>query len=710
MLASPEVSLKFRDETLPTDERIGDLVSQLTLEEKIAQMVHEAKGVPRLGISPYNWWSECLHGVARAGRATVFPQAIGMAAAFDPDMMFRIATAISDEARIKHHAATAKGNYERYTGLTYWSPNINIFRDPRWGRGQETYGEDPFLTATLGVEFVRGLQGNHPRYLKIAACAKHFAVHSGPEGERHTFDAQPCEYDLRDTYLPAFKALVEAGVESVMGAYNRVFGEPCCGSQRLLVDILRGEWKFQGHVVSDCWAIRDFHEHHEVTSSPPESAALAISKGCDLNCGCTYPTLVKAVEQGLVTEEDINVCFSRLARTWMKLGMFDDPASVPFTAIDPALLNCDAHRALAKEAAIKSCVLLKNKDAALPLSKDHKIIYVTGPNAASVDVLLGNYYGASAQLTTIVEGIVGKVDPGTFVEYRQGTQLVVDNVNPVDWVTFEASKADAVVAVMGISAMLEGEEGDAIASPDLGDRLDISFPANQLRSLRRLRKGGAKIILVVTGGSPITMKEAYELADAVLWVWYPGEQGGNAVADILFGDVSPSGRLPISFPKSLDQLPPYSDYSMANRTYRYMEEEPLFPFGFGLGYSRFRYDALQTDRQTLRKEEQVSLTVTVTNTGSVTAEEVVQIYLRRKDGLGARQALKAFQRITVDPGFRKEISFRLNSGLFETFDEKGKPQLLPGEVEIIACGSCPIDRSVELGAAIPATTSIRITD
>ncbi len=700
---------RFRDQTLSIDERARDLAAQLTLEEKVGQMVHDASGVERLGIPAYNWWSECLHGVARAGRATIFPQAIGMAATFDPELLERVASAISDEARAKHHLAAASGNHGRYSGLTFWAPNINIFRDPRWGRGQETFGEDPFLTGKLGTAFVRGLQGNHPKYLKIAACAKHFAVHSGPEGERHSFNAIASTRDLWDTYLPAFKELVEAGVEVVMGAYNRINGEPCCGSKFLLEKILREGWKFNGHVVSDCWAIRDLHEHHRVTKTSQESAALALEAGCDLNCGCTYPHLVGAVENGLITEADIDRSFVRLAKTWLKLGMFDDPEQVPYTRIPITVVNCEVHQRLAREAAAKSCVLLKNDGNLLPLPKKARAYYVTGPNAASVDVLMGNYYGAGSKLTTILEGITAAVDVGTYIEYRQGSQVAVENVNPTDWVSFEASMTDATIAVMGSSPLIEGEEGDAIASADLGDRLDIAMPANQLRALRKLRKAGNKIVLVLTGGSPIAMREAMEIADSVLWVWYPGEAGGEGVADILFGDTSPSGRLPITFPKSTDQLPPYEDYGMQGRTYRYMEEEPLLPFGFGLSYTTFRYDKITMQADRVGVNGKTVARVHLTNIGQRRGDEIVQLYLRWLDfAESPLQALRSFQRISLDPGESKAVDFQLGPKELALADENGNISTRPGRIEVIAAGACPIPRSEALGAARAVSTVLTI--
>jgi len=702
---------RFRDRSLSLDERAADLVALLTLEEKVAQMVHDARGVERLGISPYNWWSECLHGVARAGRATVFPQAIGMAATFDPELLERIASAISDEARAKHHSAAADGNHGRYSGLTFWAPNINIFRDPRWGRGQETFGEDPVLTGKLGVAFVSGLQGNDPNYLKIAACAKHFAVHSGPEGDRHSFDASVSGRDLWDTYLPAFKELIDANVEVVMGAYNRVNGEPCCGSSFLLEKVLRDEWKFAGHVVSDCWAIRDFHEHHKVTKNSMESAVLALKAGCDLNCGCTYPHLIEAVEKGFLTEDDIDRSFTRLAKTWLRLGMFDDPADVPYTKIPLDVVNCDAHRRLAREAAAKSCVLLKNDGNLLPLPKKARAYYVTGPNAASVDVLMGNYYGASTQLTTILEGITAAVDIGTFVEYRQGSQVAVDNVNPTDWVSFEAAMTDATIAVMGISPLVEGEEGDAIASADLGDRLDISMPANQLRALRKLRKAGGKIVLVLTGGSPIAMTEAMDLADAVLWVWYPGEAGGEGVSDVIFGDIAPSGRLPITFPKSLDQLPPYADYRMHGRTYRYMKEEPLLPFGFGLSYTTFRYDKITLKAECVSLDEKVIASIHLTNTGTRSGDEIVQLYFRWLDHHESPlKALKSFRRVAISANESAVVDFELGPKELALADEDGNLSVRVGRVEVIAAGACPIPRSEALGAPRPVSAILTLHD
>lgn len=696
----------FRDPTATLEDRLDDLASRLTLEEKSALLLHDAPGVERLGILPYPWWSECLHGVARNGRATIFPQAIGLAATFDPDLLHRVGCAIADEARAKYEESVARGNFRRYAGLTFWTPNINIFRDPRWGRGQETYGEDPWLTSRMGVALVRALQGEDPQHLKLAACAKHYAAHSGPEKRRHEFNAIVSEYDLRDTYLPAFEALVrEAKVEIVMGAYNRVNGDPCCAHPRLLGEILRGEWGFKGHVVSDCWALKDFHTTHKVTKIPAESAALAIKEGCDVNCGETYEHLCDAVQLGLLTEEEVDVCFKRAFRTRFRLGEFDPPETVAHRKIPSTVIACPEHLALSREAAVKSAVLLKN-DGLLPLPDEGmKKIYVTGAHAANLDVLLGNYYGVSSQLVSILEGVVARAPAGVNVEYRQGCSSTHPNSNPIDWVSFEAGQSDVTIACLGISPVHEGEEGDAIDSPDLGDRYSLDVPPHQIEFLRRLReRPGSRIVLVLTGGSPISSEELFAMADAVLWVWYPGEQGGHAVADLLFGDANPSGRLPITFPKSLADLPPYEDYSMRGRTYRYSEAEPLYPFGFGLSYTTFAYENLNlsTDRTTA--------TVTVRNTGNRDGEEVVQIYTRAlaPEGCAPRQSLVGFQRISVPAGASVEVSIALSPRAFFLVDEGG--HLVPhrGEWEVIAAGACPIPRAEALGA--PAPVSIKCTN
>ncbi len=644
------------------EDKIKELISQMTLEEKVSQLLYKSPAIERLGIPEYNWWNECLHGVARAGIATVFPQAIAMAATFDDELVEQIATAISDEARAKHNEAVKQGNRGQYWGLTFWTPNINIFRDPRWGRGQETYGEDPCLTSRIGLALVRGLQGKDTENLKLAACAKHFAVHSGPERERHTFNAIVSKKDLWETYLPAFKALVDGGVESVMGAYNRTLNEACCASNFLLKDILRGRWGFKGHVVSDCWAIRDFHEYHKITNSPEESAALALNAGCDLNCGCTYPMLTVSHKKGLVSEEAINTALERLLRTRFKLGMFDPPGSGKYGKLGRKVINCEKHKRLALKAAEKSIVLLKNDNGLLPLNSNPKNITVVGPASANAHALFGNYYGVSPRFITILEGLGDKVKDkfGINLEYRQGCLMYSENSKTLA-AYGEANVTDFIIAVMGLDGAIEGEEGDAIASDSNGDRDTIELPSWQLDYLRKVREAGKKIILVLTGGSPIAFPE--DIADAVIFAWYSGESGGKAVADIIFGDTVPSGKLPITFPASTSQLPPYVDYSMKGRTYRYMTEKPQYPFGFGLSYTTFRFDSISLSSSSLSAGGSVKAIVTVTNTGKRDADEVVQIYVS-KDGRGEDEplsSLKDFRRIFIQAGKSKKAEFELPS-------------------------------------------------
>ncbi len=708
--STPPQDATYLDPDLPLDQRVDDLLDRLTLEEKCGQMLYQAKAVERLGIPEYNWWNECLHGVARAGKATVFPQAIGLGATWDADLLKRIAEAIAEEGRAKHHAAAARGNRGQYRGLTFWTPNINIFRDPRWGRGHETYGEDPYLTGTLGAAFVRGLQGDDPRYMKAAACAKHYAVHSGPEEFRHEFDALASPKDLWETYLPAFKMLSDAGVEAFMGAYNRTNGEPCCGSKTLLVDILREKWGFQGHVVSDCWAVQDFHLHHKVTKTPTESTALAVKMGCDLNCGHTYTHLLEAVKEGLLEEADIDKCVRRLLTTRFKLGMFDPPQRVPFAQVSMDVVNCEAHRLLAYEAAVKSCVLLKNKDSLLPLDQSPKHVLLVGHNASDVDILLGNYYGLSDKLCTVLEGIAGVVEESVNIEYRKGCQLNQPNANPKSWVRFEARRVDVVIAVMGISPMIEGEEGDAIASDSIGDRQDISLPANQVAFLQELHEAGTPIVLVLAGGSALAMPQVHDWCDAILFMWYPGEQGGRAVADILFGNAAPSGKLPITFPMSLNQLPDYEDYSMEGRTYRYMTDAPLYPFGFGLTYTRFEHGDLRLSESTITSGRTVRAEVEIRNTGSAAGEDVVQLYVTDVEASCRTPAcsLKGFRRVQLDPGQAKTVSFDISTQMLELIDESGQAVLEPGAFQIIAAGSCPIPRSQELGAPRPAQATLTL--
>ncbi len=703
-------SYPYNNPELSVEERAKDLISRMTLEEKATQLLHSSAAVKRLDIPEYNWWNECLHGVARAGKATIFPQAIGMAAAFDEAMMFRIASAISDEGRAKYRESSENGNRGIYRGLTYWTPNINIFRDPRWGRGQETYGEDPHLTSRLGVAFVNGLQQVKNGVMKAAACAKHYAVHSGPEALRHEFDAKVTQKDLRETYLSAFKALVtEARVESVMGAYNRTNGEVCCGSRTLLTEILRGEWKFTGHVVSDCWAIRDFHEFHKVTSTPEESVALALNNGCDLNCGCTFESLLSAVEEGLVTEEAVDNALFNLLQTRFKLGLLNPPDKDPWYDTPLSVVDSDEHRSLAREAAVKSMVLLKNDNAVLPLSPSTRRIYVTGPNASNIDALIGNYYGMNGRIVTPLEGIAAALPESATAEYRPGALLDRKKPNPIDWATFEAKQSDVTIAFLGIDGSIEGEEGDAIASHDKGDRSSIELPAGQLDFLRKIKSHGKPVVAVIMGGSPIAIQEVHELADAVLWAWYPGEEGGNAIADVIFGKSPVAGKLPVTFPKSLDQLPPYEDYSMKGRTYRYMTEEPLYPFGFGLTFSPFEYGEISISSGTIKRDGEVSVTVPITNTGTIDSDEVVQLYISAKDAPFdvPRYDLRGFQRISLKAGESKDVDFILTADDMMLINDAGEEVWHTGSFTVHA-GSCsPGARGEALGAPKGRTVSIQ---
>jgi beta-glucosidase len=699
----------YLDINLPLPDRVQDLLSRLTLDEKVAMMNHPVQGVPRLGIPGYNFWSEALHGVARNGRATVFPQAIGMAATWDKDLIHNIATAISDEGRAKYHEALRRNGYtDQYQGLTFWSPNVNIFRDPRWGRGQETWGEDPFFTGEMAAEFVKGLQGDHPRYLKAAACAKHYAVHSGPEKDRHTFNAIVSKHDLYDTYLPAFKKLVvEAKVEAVMGAYNRTLGEPCCGSKLLLEDILRGEWGFEGHVVSDCGALSDFHLNHKVTQDAAETVALALKRGCDMGCDHVYSEIPEAIARGLITEADVDCALARTLGTRFKLGMFDPAEEVPFISISMDVVACDAHRQLAHRAAAESVVLLKNKENMLPVKTSTRKIFVTGPTATSMEVLLGNYYGFNNQMITLLEGITGRLPEGIGLEYHPGTLLRDAREIKQSWAPHMAQSADVSIVCAGFTPQMEGEEGESLLTPLNGDRDSISLPASQVNYIKELAIHGAKIVLVLTGGSPIALGEVEDMVDAILFVWYPGMEGGKAVADVLFGDVSPAGKLPVTFPRSLDQLPAFDNYSMTGRTYRYMTAEPLYPFGFGLSYTTFVYRDLEI---TSPASSGFEAAVTVENTGAVGADEVVQFYLSALDHElpAPLSQLIGFQRIHLKPGQCQTVTVTVNPEMLMLFDENGRQVFQPGKFRLTA-GSCsPGPRGPALGAAEPVSVEVEI--
>jgi len=824
--------LTFQDPTLPIETRVNDLVSRMTLEEKVSQMVHPASGLERLGVPPYNWWNECLHGVARAGVATVFPQAIGLAAMWNTELMRLVATAISDEARAKHHDFVRRGIREIYTGLTFWSPNINILRDPRWGRGQETYGEDPYLTSRLGIEFVKGLQGEDPRYLKLVATAKHYAVHSGPEPERHTFNARPPVRDLHETYLPAFEALVrEGGTCSVMGAYNRTNDEPCCASETLLEKILRREWGFAGYVVSDCWAIEDIHLHHRVVATAEEAAALAVKNGCDLSCSCAYLALTGAVRQGLIDEATLDISVKRLFTARFKLGMFDPADQVPYAQIPIEVNDSPKHRALSLRAARESIVLLKNQDHLLPLKKDVQSIAVLGPNADDLSVLLGNYNGTPSEVVTPLEGIRRKVSPSTVVYHAQGCDIApgvptlhvippeclrpggvaqgqrgltgeyfandhfegkpalvrvdagvdltwwdnsplggqptdkfsirwtgvltppvsgaytlavtassnyrlhlngqeifsfeenehhavtrahrteleagrlypiqVDYVNhgrdpqahllwAVPYPNYEAqalevaSKAQVVVMVLGLSPTLEGEEMPLkVEGFAGGDRTDIKLPGTQERLLKKIVVLGKPVVLVLLNGSAVAIHWANDNVPAIVEAWYPGEEGGTAIADVLFGDYNPAGRLPVTFYDSVDQLPPFDDYGMAGRTYRYMTCKPLYAFGHGLSYTRFKYNHLKIDPLQIDASGRVRVSLEVKNVGRRAGDEVVQLYVRYRGSKVTRpvQDLRGFARVSLEPGGSQVVEFELAASQLAYWGEGGWV-IEPGTVEV----------------------------
>lgn len=702
----------YLDPSRPIAERVQDLLSRMTLDEKISQMRNACAAIPRLGITAYDYWSEALHGVARNGRATVFPQAIGMAATWDPDLIRRVGDAISDEGRAKYHEALRRNGANMiYQGLTFWSPNVNIFRDPRWGRGQETWGEDPYLTGELGAAFVHGIQGDHPTYLKAAACAKHYAVHSGPEKLRHTFNAVVSQRELYDTYLPAFRKLVvDAEVESVMGAYNRTLDEPCCASKLLLTDILRGEWGFQGHVVSDCGALTDIHANHKITRDGAETAALALKNGCDIGCDAVYYDFMhEAIQRGMATEADLDTALARTLATRFKLGFFDPQEAVPFASIPMSVVGCEKHRKLAREAATKSMVLLKNKNNLLPITDQVKSILVVGPNAGNVNVLLGNYYGMNSPMTTFLEGIVARAPEGVRVEFMPGSLLAHKKRLEHDWSLYATASYDITIAYMGLSPLLEGEEGEAILS-DNGDRNEIRLPDVQIDYLRKLATSGGKVVLVLSGGSPLALDGIEDLVDAIIYVWYPGQEGGHAVADILFGDVNPAGRLPLTFPRSLDQLPPFEDYAMDRRTYRYSREDPLFPFGFGLSYTRFSYGALHLSARRLAAGETLRASVLITNEGDRAGDEVVQVYLSdlQASSVVPLHKLVDFRRISLQPGETREVEFEIPAEKMSFIGEDGKPHLEPGEFRLEIGGCSPGKRGADLGAPVPAVANFTL--
>ena len=701
---------KYLDESLSFEERAEALVSEMTLEEKVYQTLHGAPSIDRLDVKAYNYWNEALHGVARAGTATVFPQAIGLAATFDEDFLEEVAVAVSDEGRAKFNAQQKYGDYDIYKGLTFWSPNVNIFRDPRWGRGHETFGEDPYLTSRLGVRFIEGMQGKDEVYMKVAACAKHFAVHSGPEDERHSFNAVVNEQDLRETYLPAFKACVkEAGVEVVMGAYNRTNDEPCCGSKRLLEDTLRGEWEFEGHVTSDCWAIKDFHEFHMVTSTPVESVALAMNRGCDLNCGNIYGNLLKAVKDGLVKEETITKAVTRLFTTRMKLGLFDPQEKVPFYAIDYRVVDCEEHRQLNEKAARKSVVLLKNENKLLPLdASKYKTIGVIGPNANNRKALVGNYEGTASEYITVLEGIQDAVGKEVRVLYSQGCHLCKDRMqglaeanDRMSEVRAVADASDLIVACMGLDASLEGEEGDEGNEFASGDKPNLNLPGLQEEVLKELAKTGKPVVLVLLSGSALAVTFAEQNIPAIVQGWYPGARGGKAIADILFGKASPEGKLPVTFYRTTEELPDFKDYSMKDRTYRYMNQEALYPFGFGLSYTDFEITQAGLSSETIEAGGQIAVRASIKNVGSCEGAETVQVYVHACVEGAPHYQLKALKKVVLKPGEEREVELIVKDGDFGLYNKEGVKILNACEYEVFVGTSQPDARSIKLTGREP---------
>lgn len=673
-------------------KRARELVDRMTVSEAASQLIYNAPAIERLGVPAYNWWNETLHGVARAGTATVFPQAIAMAATFDEDLVEREAEVCAVEGRAKYNAAKASGDGDIYKGLTFWSPNINIFRDPRWGRGHETLGEDPYLTSRLGVRFVKGLQGDG-QVMKAAACAKHFAVHSGPESLRHSFSAVADEKDLAETYLPAFKALVDAGVEAVMGAYNRTNGQPCCANDYLMKEKLRGEWGFKGHYVSDCWAVRDFHENHKVTSSPEESAALALNTGCDLNCGCTYDFVMKAYEEGLVSETVIRESAVRLFTTRYMLGIMGpcEYDSIPITEVESR-----EHLEVALRAARESCVLLKN-DGLLPLKESEiKTLAVIGPNADSRIALKGNYYGTSSRHVTVLQGIQAELEGKARVLFSEGCDICRDRVEnlaqPNDRISEAVAMAkasDAVVLVVGLDETLEGEEGDEGNSYKSGDKNDLLLPQCQRELVDRVLEVGRPTVIVLLAGSSVDLGSAADKAGAVLLGWYPGVMGGKALAEILFGKVSPSGKLPVTFYHQSDLylMPEFTDYGMKGRTYRYLGFRPLYPFGYGLTYSKVGL----CDASWKRTEGGIEVRVTAENTGKVFTEDVVQVYAQNEGSANApdNPRLVAFGRVSLEAGQKAEVKLTVSDDSLLVVNGKGV-HVMEGKV-VLYVGTCQPD-------------------
>ncbi|MBE5776055.1 MAG: glycoside hydrolase family 3 protein [Clostridiales bacterium] len=682
---------------LEARKKAEELVGKMTVEEAASQLRYDAPGIERLGVPAYNWWNEALHGVARAGVATSFPQAIGLAATFDGGLVRRLGDVASTEGRAKYNESARQDDRNIYKGLTFWSPNINIFRDPRWGRGQETYGEDPFLTAQMGKNYVRGLQGDGET-MKAAACAKHFAVHSGPEGLRHSFDVHPTKKDMYETYLPAFKELVDEGVEAIMGAYNRTNGEPCCGSKELMVDLLRGKWGFEGHFVSDCGAISDFHQFHKVTETPEESAALALKMGCDVNCGGTYQYILRALDMGLIEEEDIRRAAVHAFTCRYMLGIMEGSEydDIPYSKVE-----CKEHVATAHEAALKSCVLLKN-DGILPLDTEKiKTLAVIGPNANSRLALVGNYWGTSSRYVTVVEGLQDALGDDVKVLFSEGSHLFKDRIelgpndDRVSEAVTVANHADAVVLVVGLDETLEGEEGDAYNASYSGDKPDLYLPRTQRNLVKKVLDVGKPTVVVLMAGSSMDLESAHEKANAILVGWYPGARGGKAIAELLLGKKSPSGKLPLTFYRNeqLSSMPAFEDYGMKGRTYRYFEDKPLYPFGFGLTYG----DCYVTDVKAEKLDGKVKVTCKVKNDGACDTQDVVQIYCQNEGSANApvHPRLCGFERVCVKAGGEAECVIEIEDRRFLVINEEGEA-VSEGNVVLYAGMGQPNEQTREL--------------
>ena len=687
-------------------ERAKELIGQMTLEEKVYQTLYNAPAIERLGIASYNWWNEALHGVARAGTATVFPQAIGLAATFDEDFMEQIGDALSTEARAKFNMQQEFGDHDIYKGLTFWAPNVNIFRDPRWGRGHETYGEDPYLTSRLAVPFIQGLQSDG-EYMKTAACAKHFAVHSGPEAKRHFFNAEASKKDMEETYLPAFEACVKEGkVEAVMGAYNRTNGEPCCASEELMNHYLRGKWKFQGHYVSDCWAIRDFHENHKVTDRPEESVKKALEAGCDLNCGCTYEKILNAYREGIIDEKYITESCVRLFTTRFLLGMFNE---TEYDKISYLEVESKEHLELAEQAATESMVLLKN-DGILPLKKEEiHTIGIIGPNANSRNSLIGNYHGTSSEYVTVLEGMKQAAGDQIRVLYSEGCHLWKDTIehlaapgqpDRLAEAQAVAEYSDVVLMVVGLDETLEGEEGDTGNSDASGDKKDLEFPEPQKKLMDQILECKKPVILVNMTGSAMNLSVAEEKAAAIIQAWYPGARGGKAVSDVIFGEKSPSGKLPVTFYKDTSDIPDFEDYSMKNRTYRYYTGEPLYPFGYGLTYGKCVVNSVTAEKVYGQEKEfkGVKLFIETENQKNTETDDVLQVYIKDLDTEYAvwNPTLAAFKRIHLNGNVSGKTEIFVDKRAFTSVDENGNRKITGKNFKLYAGFSQPDARSEAL--------------